>query len=235
MSNLSHDLRSPLTATVACLETLQAHGARAAAADAELIEVALRNTRNAARLVQSLGDLARLDEPEFRLQPLTVDVVELLDDIVLRFAERARAGGVTLRAAQPDGGATAWLDVELFERAVANLLDNALKFCRPGDAIEVRAQVAGDWLRVTVADTGPGIAAAELPQLFDRFFQGRQPEQQGTAGPAPVGGGLGLGLAIVKRIAELHGGDAEVSSAPGQGTTVTLAFPVQPPPASGKP
>ncbi|MBK6865171.1 MAG: sensor histidine kinase [Ideonella sp.] len=97
VSNLSHDLRSPLTATVACLETLQAHGARAAAADAELIEVALRNTRNAARL------------------------------------------------------------------------------------------------RVTVADTGPGIAAAELPQLFDRFFQGRQPQEQGTAGPAPVGGGLGLG------------------------------------------
>lgn len=226
VSNLSHDLRSPLTATAACLETLQARGAQAS--DPELVEVALRNTRNAARLVQSLGDLARLDEPEFRLQPMSVDAGELLDDIVLRFAERARTGGIALRALPAEGAPTAWVDVELFERAVANLLDNALKFCRPGDAIEVRAQTSGDWLQVLVADSGPGIAAADLPHLFDRFFQGR-------ADAAPRAG-LGLGLAIVKRIAELHGGDVEVRSDPGQGTTVRLSFPVQPPAAaSGKP
>ena len=232
VSNLSHDLRSPLTATVACLETLQARGA-AAQPEPQLIEVALRNTRNAARLVQSLGDLARLDEPEFRLQAMTVDVTELLDDIVLRFAERARAGGLTLRALPADGAASAWLDVELFERAVANLLDNALKFCRPGDAIEVGVRTQGERLLVSVADTGPGIDAAELPQLFDRFFQGRA-GPDGTPGAASRAG-LGLGLAIVKRIAELHGGDVAVRSAPGQGTQVSLAFPLRPPGASGKP
>jgi signal transduction histidine kinase len=235
-SNLSHDLRSPLTATAACLETLQARGADAVAAQPELIEVALRNTRNAARLVQSLGDLARLDEPEFRLQAMTVDAGELIDDIVLRFAMRARAGDISLRALPAEGAATAWLDVELFERAVANLLDNALKFCRPGDTVEVGAQSRGERLVVSVADTGPGIAAADLSQLFDRFFQGRAaPGPGGVPGAAPRAG-LGLGLAIVKRIAELHGGDVEVRSEPGQGTTIRLSFPVRPPAlASGKP
>ena len=235
VSNLSHDLRSPLTATVACLETLQTRSAQAAADAPALIEVALRNTRNAARLVQSLGDLARLDEPAFRLQPMAVDVGELLDDIVLRFAQRARAGGVALHATLPGPGTTAWLDVELFERAVANLLDNALKFCRPGDRIEVSAQVAADGLRVIVTDTGPGIAAAELPRLFDRFFQGRPVDPRGDAS-APSPAGAGLGLAIVKRIAELHGGDAEVHSTAGEGTRVTLVFALRAPPsASGKP
>ena len=109
VSNLSHDLRSPLTATVACLETLDGRWADAAerADDRRLVEIALRNTRNAARMVQSLGDLAKLDEPEFGLRSEAVDAGELLDDIVLRFAERAARQGVTLAAThEPDGGDT---------------------------------------------------------------------------------------------------------------------------------
>ena len=100
MSNLSHDLRSPLTATTACLETLDARfgGDAARANDRQLLEVALRNTRNAARLVQSLGELAQLDEPQFQLRSEMLDVSELLDDIALRFAPRAAALGVTLVA-----------------------------------------------------------------------------------------------------------------------------------------
>ncbi len=246
VSNLSHDLRSPLTATVACLETLDARlAAPAAAADAAqaqaqlqaqraLIEVALRNTRNAARLVQSLGDLAKLDEPEFKLQRVAVDASELIDDIALRFAERARAQQVTLTA-RHGPTASAWLDIELFERALANLLDNALKFSRPGDRIEIQidpetdpetepaadpdADASAEPLRVSVTDSGPGIAAADLPHLFDRFYQSRQ-----SVAPATGEGGKGLGLAIVKRIAELHGGDVAVRSELGRGTRVALSF-----------
>lgn len=233
VSNLSHDLRSPLTATVACLETLEAQlaspsasaSAKASArpsADQEprrLIEVALRNTRNAARLVQSLGELAKLDEPEFKLQPVAVDACELIDDIVLRFAERARIAQVSLTASHA-GAVPAWLDIELFERALANLLDNALKFARPGDRIDVKAEALdGGQLRVTVTDSGPGIAPADLPHLFDRFYQSRQ-----RVAPATGEGGKGLGLAIVKRITELHGGEASVRSEAGRGTTVSLRF-----------
>jgi signal transduction histidine kinase len=96
VSNLSHDLRSPLTATVACLETLDGRwaGEPARAEDRRLVEIALRNTRNAAGMVQSLGDLAKLDEPEFGLRTEAVDAGELLDDIAVRFAERAARQGV---------------------------------------------------------------------------------------------------------------------------------------------
>ncbi len=255
VSNLSHDLRSPLTATVACLETLEGRWAAPAAPateegaaqfehphgdDRRLIEIALRNTRNAARLVQSLGDLAKLDEPEFRLRTEVVDAGELLDDICIRFADRALTQGVSLQA---DHGAEALgaesaealgaesaralgappfarLDVELFERAIANLVDNALKFCAPGARIRLEARRVDARVQVSVSDTGPGIAAADLPHLFDRFYQSRH-----SVAPATGEGGKGLGLAIVKRIAELHGGSVAVTSAPGAGTQVVLSVP----------
>jgi signal transduction histidine kinase len=225
VSNLSHDLRSPLTATAACLETLETRwaGDAARADDHRLIEVALRNARNAARLVQSLGDLAKLDEPEFRLSAVVVDVGELLDDIALRFAQRAAELGVELRTATAEGGAAhARIDVELFERAIANLVDNALKFCPPGARITLDAVglAAPDRVEVSVADSGPGIAAEDLPYLFDRFFQSRH-----NVAPATGEGGKGLGLAIVKRIVELHGGEVSVSSTPGAGTRIVITLP----------
>jgi signal transduction histidine kinase len=223
VSNLSHDLRSPLTATAACLETLDARFAADAARadDRQLLEVALRNTRNAARLVQSLGDLAQLDEPQFALRRETLDVAELLGDIALRFEPRAAARGVALTLAPAgDAPTAAALDIELLERAIANLVDNALKFCAAGGRITLGVRRDGDAIRVSVADTGAGIAQAELPHLFDRFYQARQ-----SVAPATGEGGKGLGLAIVKRIAELHGGSVAVQSRPGQGTTVTLSLP----------
>lgn len=237
VSNLSHDLRSPLTATTACLETLENRwaGNEARAADRQLVEVALRNTQNATRLVQSLGDLAQLDEPEFKLRAEVMDVSELLDDVALRFTERAARLGVHIVAGMAGEAEAldsapaplAAVDVELFERAIANLLDNALKFCPPGATIALNAvQVAtipGHEVRVTVSDTGPGIPDADIPHLFDRFFQSRQ-----SVAPATGEGGKGLGLAIVKRIVELHGGRVAVTSVPGMGTQVTLTLPGAP-------
>ena len=225
VSNLSHDLRSPLTATAACLETLESRwtGDGARAADRDLVLMALRNNRNAARLVQSLGDLAQLDEPTFQLRTEVLDAGELLDDIALRFGQRASSQGITLQTRHPEPPAAApyaQLDIELFERAVANLVDNALKFCRPGDGIVLAAQLNGSRVEVSVSDTGPGISAADLPNLFDRFYQSRQ-----SVAPATGEGGKGLGLAIVKRIAELHGGEVAVTSAPGAGTCVSLILP----------
>ena len=228
VSNLSHDLRSPLTATVACLETLDGRWAAepeaGRAEDRRLVEIALRNTRNAARLVQSLGDLAKLDEPEFKLRLEAMDAGELLDDICIRFAERAAHQGVVL-SAEHGGGPNAVppfasVDVELFERAIANLVDNALKFCPGGARITLAATVEEGWVRVRVTDTGPGIPADDLPHLFDRFYQSRQ-----SVAPATGEGGKGLGLAIVKRIAELHAGAVAVTSRLGQGTEVVLSVP----------
>ena len=232
VSNLSHDLRSPLTATAACLETLENRwaGDEARAADRQLLEVARRNTHNAARLVQSLGDLAQLDEPAFKLRREVMDVAELLGDVALRFTERAARqgvlivggveGGVAGGASTPGRAPLAAVDVELFERAIANLVDNALKFCPAGATITLNAVAAGDEVQVSVSDTGPGIPAADLPHLFDRFYQSRQ-----SVAPATGVGGKGLGLAIVKRIVELHGGQVDVTSLAGAGTRVRFMLP----------
>ncbi len=244
VSNLSHDLRSPLTATVACLETLEQRWAEGSAgpqpiasaprtglskvaepqwpeSDRRLVAMALRNTRNAAGMVRSLGDLALLDEPEFKLRPTQLDLGEVLDDITMRFAERARQQGVSLGFEQRGSAAlVAEVDVELFERAVANLLDNALKFTPAGGAISLQAEGRAGWVTVEVADAGSGIPEAELPHLFDRHYQSRS-----TVAPASSAEGKGLGLAIVKRIVELHRGQVAVASRLGQGTTVTIELP----------
>ncbi len=226
VSNLSHDLRSPLTATVACLETLERRWGADAARDDDcrLVAVALRNTRNAAGLVRSLGDLALLDEPEFKLRPARLDLGEVLDDIRLRFAERFAKVGLGLRFEQQGSEPlVADVDVELFERALANLLDNALKFSAASaaaGAIVLAAGRLGDRVRVSVSDPGPGIPAPDLPQLFDRHYQSRD-----NVAPASSENGKGLGLAIVKRIVELHRGTVAVQSEPGRGTTVTIELP----------
>ncbi|MDP1646636.1 MAG: HAMP domain-containing sensor histidine kinase [Rubrivivax sp.] len=227
VSNLSHDLRSPLTATVACLETLERRWGVDAARDDDrrLVAVALRNTRNAAGLVRSLGDLALLDEPEFKLRPARLELGEVLDDIRLRFAERFAKVGLALRFEQQGSEPlVADVDVELFERALANLLDNALKFTAasaPGGAIVLAAGRHGDRVRVSVSDPGPGIPAPDQPHLFDRHYQSRD-----NVAPASSEQGKGLGLAIVKRIVELHRGTVAVQSEPGRGTTVTIELPV---------
>jgi len=232
VSNLSHDLRSPLTATVACLETLERRwqGDAARADDRHLVEVALRNTRNAAGMVRSLGDLALLDEPAFRLKPMRLDLAEVLDDIALRFADRAARQGVALVFEPPPGTApVVEVDIELFERAVANLLDNALKFTPAGGRVQLTLHAAPGQVQVCVHDSGCGIAPADLPHLFDRLYQARD-----SVAPASSEEGRGLGLAIVKRIVELHRGSVAVSSdvggdvggEAGQGTLVALTLPV---------
>ena len=229
VSNLSHDLQSPLTATTTCLETLDHRWQDDAARepDRQLLAVALRNTHNASRLVHSLGDLARLDEPAFQLKTERLNLTELLDDVCMRFTERARQGGVRLDVLEhPDQAMPrAAVDVQLIERAVATLVDNALKFSPPGGTITLTAtrhgnSQEGPKARITVRDQGPGIHPGDLPHLFDRFYQSRS-----HVAPSTGEGGKGLGLAIVKRIAELHGGRLEVSSAAGRGTAVVLELP----------
>lgn len=228
VSNLSHDLQSPLTATTTCLETLDQRWAGDASKedDRQLVAVALRNTRNAARLVHSLGDLARLDEPSFQLNPERLNLGELLDDVSMRFAERARQAGVNIEVTDgpAQAPALASVDVQLVERAVANLVDNALKFSPAGSNLLLSAQrlesPQGNLARITVRDQGPGIDPKDMPHLFDRFYQSRS-----HVAPATGEGGKGLGLAIVKRIAELHSGHLTVNSTHGEGTEVWLDLP----------
>jgi signal transduction histidine kinase len=214
VSNLSHDLRSPLTATTAGLETLERRwaGDPARAEDRALLQVALRNTAHAAGMVRALGDLALLDEPSYRLQTMPMDVGELLDDVAQRFAGRAAQAGVALASEHAGDPPVAALDIELLERALANLLDNALKATPAGGRITLQARREGADVLIGVADSGIGVAPEDLPQLFERFYRRSE-------------GGHGLGLAIVRRIVDLHGGQVRAQSRPGEGTVVTIRLP----------
>ena len=152
---------------------------------------------------------------------MRLDLGEVLDDIAMRFAERAAAQGVALRYEHRGGQPpVAEIDIELFERAVANLLDNALKFTGREGRIVLAVARHEDRLRVSVSDSGAGIAAHDIQHLFDRYYQSRD-----SVAPATAQGGKGLGLAIVKRIAELHRGTVAVHSEVGQGTRITIELP----------
>ena len=243
VSNLSHDLRSPLTATVACLETLdqrwatedQANPSAAGQGlrknhteDRRLIAMALRNTQNAARLVRSLGDLAQLDEPEFKLHLQPMNLNDMLDDIGMRFTERAQQKGVTVHCEHDENAEPPFanVDIELLERALSNLMDNALKYTPSGGAITllsrrlVGSAGASKSVELSIRDNGSGIAPGDIPHLFDRLYQARS-----SVAPASSEGGKGLGLAIVKRIAELHQGSVAVTSTVGGGTQVIITLP----------
>jgi len=114
----------------------------------------------------------------------------------------------------------AWVDAGLFERALANLLDNALRVTPTGGTVHVKLSQHARAIRLEVSDTGPGVALEDQARVFDRFYQGnRQRDQRGSAG---------LGLAIVKRVAELHGGQAGLHSEPGKGSTFFIELPHQP-------
>jgi two-component system heavy metal sensor histidine kinase CusS len=169
------------------------------------------------RLIDSLLFLARAENPKTVLATEPVDVGRELV-VVREFFEPAAAESGVALATEVEPDLVVPADRTLFQRAIGNLVTNALAHTPVGGTVTLRAARVAGAVRVEVVDTGEGIAHEHLPYLFDRFYR---------ADPARSGGArVGLGLAIVKGVAELHGGAATVASAPGRGTTVTLTFPV---------
>ena len=173
-------------------------------------------------LVTDLFDLARFDAAEVRVSPEPVPLAELAHDVVAECQARAEREGIGLHLRAEDGLPLVRLDAGLAERAIANLLDNALRHTPPDGSVEVEvARADAGTVAVAVRDTGAGIAPEVLPRVFERFVRAD------TSRPV---GGAGLGLAIVKRIATLHGGTVHAESTLGHGATFTLAFPIAGPP-----
>lgn len=221
IASVSHDLRTPLTALIGQLETIRLKADALSREDQQaLFTRAARNAEQLKKLTDALAELARLDSPDFRAHPEPTAIGELVDDIVQRFAARAHAAEVALLLDYPDRMPLAWVDAGLFERALANLLDNALRVTPTGGTVHVNLSQHAHAIRLEVSDTGPGVALEDQARVFDRFYQGnRQRDQRGSAG---------LGLAIVKRVAELHGGQAGLHSEAGKGSTFFIELPRQP-------
>lgn len=219
VASVSHDLRTPLTALIGQLETVRLKGDALDDRDRrEMLERALHNAQHLRRLTEALAELARLDSPDFKAQPEPIAIGELADDVVQRFSARAQSAGIGLEIDYPDGLPLTRVDAGLIERALSNLIDNALRVTPAGGRVSVRVRPEPAGMRVEVADTGPGVLPEDQPKVFDRFFQSRRARDQRGAG--------GLGLAIVKRVAELHGGKAGLRSEPGRGSTFFIELPV---------
>lgn len=218
VASVSHDLRTPLTALMGQLETVKLKANTISSQEqSDLIDRALLNAQHMRRLTNSLAELGKLDNPEFSAQLEPIAMGELADDIVQRHVTTAQLKGVNLVAEYADGLPLTRVDAALIERALSNLLDNALRVTPEGGQVRVRVLREAQAVRVEVADTGPGVARSEQERVFDRFYQ--------TSSHRELRGSSGLGLAIVKRVAELHGGQVGLRSEPGQGAVFSIRLP----------
>lgn len=208
VGDASHELRSPLTTIITALELAEAHPELL---DSRMIEDSLLpEARRMSQLVEDLLLLARADEAAMSLRRVDVDI----DDILLAEAARLRSAdhGVrsTISACRVTG------DPAALARVVRNLTDNATRYSR--NVIELRCGYEPGFVRIVVADDGPGIPAADRERVFDRFV--RLDETR-----ARRSGGTGLGLAIVAEIVRAHHGSVVVAERPGGGTMVTVELP----------
>lgn len=218
VANVSHDLRTPLASLTGYIETLQLKEGRLTDAERDqYLAVARRQSERLATLVDELFELARLESQEMQPEVEPFPLPELVQDVVQGFRLQADQKGVTLDLERPDEVPLVSADIGLIQRALQNLIGNALKHTEDGGKVSVYIEPLFNKVAVRIEDTGCGIPNDELEQIFDRFYQARnQGQKQSTAG--------GLGLAIVKRILELHGSAVEAASTVGEGTVFTFSL-----------
>ena len=220
VAGISHDLRTPASAIQGYLETLVSCRDRVPAEQREEhLRIALRQTHRLGRLINQLFELAKLEAREELPEREPFELGELVQDTVSEFQLRAERLGIALHARFPYDLDPVEADIGLIQRALDNLLENALRHSPRGGEVAVVLEPTRAGVLVEVRDTGQGVPADELPHLFDRYYRAR-----GT-----VGNGGGLGLAITRRIIDLHEGTIDVESEPGEGTTFTFELPSRPP------
>jgi CheY-like chemotaxis protein len=233
-ANLSHEFRTPLTLILGPLKSLLdgRHGALSPEARAQG-GLMLRNTQRLLRLINQILDLAKLQAGGVTINRQPVDLVGFVRSATLAFAPLAERNGIALIFRSALQNLTLRVDPEQLEKMVLNLLSNAVKFTGSGGIIDVSVGLdphpltpspgTGEGERgsalIVVRDSGVGISAADLPHIFDRFYQADSAATRRYEG-------TGIGLALVKELVELHGGEIGVVSTPGQGTTFTMRLPL---------
>ncbi|WP_375759515.1 ATP-binding protein [Corallococcus exercitus] len=217
-SNVSHEFRTPLTLMLGPLGDLLTDPEHPLERwQRERLALVQRNSHRLLKLVNSLLDFSRLEAGRMRatfeptdLGPLTAGLAGAFDSLVTR-------AGLRLQVDCPSLSRPVWVDRDLWEKVVLNLLSNAFKFTFEG-TLTVRLRERGDRVELTVSDTGTGIPAHELPRVFDRFHR-----VEGVRGRSHEGSGIGL--ALVRELVELHGGHVSAQSTVDQGSTFTVSLP----------
>lgn len=213
-ANISHELRTPLTLLLGPLE----HDGDADAL-VEQLPLMRRNARRLNRLVEQILDLQRIEGGQIAVQPELHDLTEWAEGVTALFRSLAERLEIRLRFESPAEGVLAWFDAAQMEKVLGNLLSNALKYCRPGDAVTVRVDHDAERAAIRVEDTGPGIAPEHLAHLFDRFYRAALPDSSIE--------GSGIGLALAHELIRLHQGDLSCSSEIGTGSCFHLHWPAQ--------
>ena len=215
-SSVSHEFRTPLTLMLAPLEDVR--GKPAAVLGGAELEVVHRNSRRLLKLVNTLLDFSRIEAGRAEARFLPIDASLLTTALASSFDSLLRQAGLTLHVKCPPLPEVAYVDPEMWEKIVLNLVSNAFKFTLQG-SIEVSLQAVEGNMVLSVLDTGTGIPEAELPHLFERFYR-----VEGAKGRSYEGSGIGL--ALVQELVKMHGGQIAVSSQLGVGSRFTVTVPL---------
>ncbi|WP_233226325.1 SpoIIE family protein phosphatase [Amycolatopsis sp. CA-126428] len=216
-SNISHEFRTPLTLILGPVQELRGRWADGDERAREELEVVHRNSLRLSKLVNTLLDFSRIEAGRMQAQYEPVDLAVVTTELASVFRSAIEKAGLTFTVDCPPLDEPVYLDRGMWERVVFNLLSNALKFTFDG-SITVTAGRDDECAVVTVADTGVGVPAAEMPRLFERFHRIENTR-------ARSGEGSGIGLALVRELVELHGGTLAADSTEGAGTTFVIRLP----------
>ena len=217
VANVSHELRTPVAVIRANAETLLAGAKDDPVMAPKLIEGLHRNAERLARLLADLLDLSRLEAGQYRLEPSCVELPSLIEQSMTAIGPQAAAREVTIEVSVPADLAVK-ADPKALDQIFVNLIDNGVKYTKPGGRVWVEAKPLGDHVRVEVRDNGPGIAAKHRERVFERFYRA-------DAGRARETGGTGLGLSIVKHLVESMGGEVGFDANEPQGSIFWLRLP----------
>jgi signal transduction histidine kinase len=222
LSTISHELRTPITAIRAFLDTLLSAAEGEIPADRlrHFLGVMNEETQRLTRLVESMLDLNRLDSAEIRLERCPTDFADIVQDTVHLLGPIAEAGQVSLKLVNDCADTRLEADPDQMQQLVLHLGSNAVKFTPAGGNVTVFLSGTPDEVALRVEDTGIGIPEAALEKVFERFYQV-------DSSLARRFGGVGVGLAVCKSIVEWHGGRITAESAPGRGSCFTVVLPRQ--------
>lgn len=220
VANVSHELRTPLSIFRGYLETLLDDPHQPPGELLRILEIMERHSNRLNALVEDVLSLARLESPGMELNRSQVDLPQLLHSVMRDWEKQFAAKELKSHLNFPGTLPALDADETRLQELIYNLLDNAVKYSRPGGTVFLRAEPSADSIRISVTDEGVGIPPGDLPRIFERFYRAdksRSSEQSGT----------GLGLSIVKHIAQLHGGSVEAQSQVGKGTTISVVLPIK--------
>lgn len=212
VANVSHDLRSPLASIRGYLETILIKEDKLPAEKrTEYIKTILSTTGHLEKLVDQLFELSKLDAQQILPQFEAFPIADLVQDVTMKYKPIAEEKGINLLASVPQQLPMAYADIGLIERAISNLIENAIRYTESSGTVKIAVSYDRNKIMIQVSDTGCGISEADLPHIFDRFYRVEKSRARST-------GGTGLGLAITKKILDIHQSAIDVQSKVNKGT-----------------